>query len=129
MRKVNSTEKAPAALGPYSQAVMASGSSFLFCSGQVALDPATGKMKGETAAEQCQQVMTNLTAVLAEAGVELSAIVKTTIYLADMNDFGAVNEVYSSFFDSAPPARATVEVSRLPIDARVEIDAIAVIEG
>lgn len=127
MKKPVNTDTAPAALGPYSQAMLASGKSFLFCSGQIALDPATGQLVGDSAADQCRQVMENLKAVLIAAGADLSNVVKTTIFLADMADFGAVNEVYGSYFESDPPARATVEVSRLPRDARVEIEVLAVV--
>lgn len=127
MKKPVNTDTAPAALGPYSQAMLASGESFLFCSGQIALDPATGQLVGDSAADQCRQVMENLKAVLIAAGADLSNVVKTTIFLADMADFGAVNEVYGSYFESDPPARATVEVSRLPRDARVEIEVLAVV--
>jgi 2-iminobutanoate/2-iminopropanoate deaminase len=127
MRSIVSTDTAPQAIGPYSQAVKIDSSSLVFVSGQIPLDPKTGEMVGETAADQCRQVMTNLTAVLRAAGSDLSKIVKTTIYLADMNDFGAVNEVYGEHFPSEPPARATIQVGRLPKDALVEIDAIALV--
>lgn len=127
MRSVVSTDTAPQAIGPYSQAVKIESSSLVFVSGQIPLDPKTGEMVGKTAADQCRQVMTNLTAVLRAAGSDLSKIVKTTIYLADMNDFGAVNEVYGEHFPSEPPARATIQVGRLPKDALVEIDAIALV--
>lgn len=127
MKKTIHTEQAPAALGPYSQAVKVAGQTLLFCSGQVGLDPETGEFVGETAAEQCQQVMQNLKAVLAEAGAGFPDVVKTTIFLIDMDDFGAVNEVYAGYFDAAPPARATVATSGLPKGARVEIEAVAVL--
>ena len=123
MRKIVHSDKAPKAIGPYSQAI--STGNLQFCSGQIPLDPATMKLVGETAAEQCHQVMKNLSSVLEAGGSSLANIVKTTIYLADMNDFAAVNEVYGSYLQKAPPARATVEVSRLPMDVKVEIDAIA----
>lgn len=99
----------------------------IFCSGQIPLDPETGEIVGTTAAEQCKQVMENLISVLAGAGVDFTTVVKTTIYLADMNDFAAVNEVYATYFEKDPPARATVQVAGLPKGARVEIDAIAVV--
>jgi len=127
MKKTVQTDNAPAAIGPYSQAIVAEGQRMIFCSGQIALKPETMEITGATAAEQCRQVMQNLTAVLEAAGANCSHVVKTTIYLADMNDFGAVNDVYAEYFLSKPPARATVEVSRLPKDVRVEIDAIAVV--
>jgi 2-iminobutanoate/2-iminopropanoate deaminase len=127
MRRAIKTDRAPAAIGPYSQAVRVDCGSLVFCSGQIPLDPETGETVGETAAEQCKQVMENLINVLAEAGVDFTTVAKTTIYLADMNDFQAVNEVYATYFDQDPPARATVQVSRLPKDVKVEIDAIAVV--
>ena len=126
MKKVIKTDSAPGAIGPYSQAVKVEAGQMLFCSGQIPLKPGTGEIVGKTASEQCQQVMDNLLAVLGAAGVDFSHVVKTTIYLADMNDFGPVNQMYATYFDTAPPARATVQVSRLPKDVRVEIDAIAV---
>ena len=127
MRKTIQTDQAPAAIGPYSQAVKVDAGAMIFCSGQIPLDPKTGEIVGATAAEQATQVMENLIHVLAEAGVDFTTVVKTTIYLADMNDFAAVNEVYATYFKNNPPARATVQVSRLPKDVRVEIDAIAVV--
>jgi 2-iminobutanoate/2-iminopropanoate deaminase len=118
------TEAAPAAIGPYSQAVVAAG--LVHCSGQVALDPRTGELVGRTAAEQAEQVLKNLAAVLEAAGSSLARAVRCTVYLADMDDFAAVNAVYARAFPGdAPPARATVEVARLPKDARVEIDCVA----
>jgi 2-iminobutanoate/2-iminopropanoate deaminase len=117
---------APAAIGPYSQAVKMG--DLVFCSGQIALDPKTGQLVGGgDVAAQTRQVLANLAAVLEAAGSRMSQVVKTTIYLADMGDFAVVNQVYGESFAAAPPARATVEVSRLPRDARVEIDAIAVV--
>ncbi|HIA00825.1 MAG TPA: RidA family protein [Myxococcales bacterium] len=121
--KVINTENAPAAIGPYSQATAING--LVFCSGQIAIDPATGRLISGNAATQTQQVMNNLKAVLAAADCSMAAIVKTTIYLRDMNDFGAVNEVYAECLNGHRPARATIEVSRLPKEALVEIDAIA----
>ncbi len=117
------TNDAPAAIGPYSQAMIAGG--FVFCSGQIALDPKTGQMVGANAAEQAVQVMNNLAAVLKGAGCGLGDVVKTTIFLKSMNDFSAVNEVYAKAFGDHRPARATVEAARLPKDALVEIDCIA----
>lgn len=123
MKKVLSTKKAPAAIGPYSQAIRAQG--FLFLSGQVALRPESGELVAGDVRAQTEQVLNNLKAVLEAAGSSLAAVVKTTVFLADMNDFAAMNEVYGGFFPEDPPARATVEASRLPKDARVEIEAIA----
>lgn len=127
MKEIINTESAPQAIGPYSQAVKVSCSQMLFVSGNLPLDTKTMETVGETAAEQCRQVMKNLHAVLQAGGAEFVNVVKTTIYLTDMNDFGTVNEIYASYFADNPPARATVEVSRLPKDVKVEIDAIAVI--
>jgi len=127
MREAIKTDKAPAALGPYSQAIKVRGGTFVFCSGQLALDPKTGSFVGTTAAEQAVQVMENLKAVLEASGAHMTDVVRTTIFLADMNDFAAVNEVYGRYFTQAPPARATVQVARLPKDGRVEIDVIAVL--
>jgi len=127
MRKTIQTDQAPAAIGPYSQAVKVDAGAMVFCSGQIPLDPKTGEIVGATAAEQTTQVMENLIHVLAEAGVDFTTVVKTTIYLADMNDFAAVNDVYATYFKNDPPARATVQIGRLPKDVRVEIDAIAVV--
>lgn len=123
-REAISTSRAPGAIGPYVQAVRAGG--FLFLSGQIALDPASGKLDTEaTAAQQAERALENLKAVLEAAGTSLTAAVKTTVYLADMNDFAAVNELYGRYFAQNPPARSTVQVARLPRDARVEIDLIA----
>jgi 2-iminobutanoate/2-iminopropanoate deaminase len=129
-RTIVRTSQAPAAIGPYSQAVVVpvgDGKKMVFCSGQVALDPATGTMvEGDITAET-QQVLANLGAVLAAAGATFAHIVKTQIFLVDMNDFAAVNAAYGEKFPAEPPARATVQVSRLPRDARVEIDCIAIV--
>lgn len=122
-RYVVQTTNAPAAVGPYSQAISEGG--FVFCSGQVALDPATGDMVGSTAAEQTHQCMANLTAVLEAAGSSLVHVVKFTVYLVDMNDFAEFNEVFAGYLGPEPPARATVGVVALPKGARVEIDCIA----
>jgi 2-iminobutanoate/2-iminopropanoate deaminase len=123
-RDVIQTSSAPAAIGPYSQAI-ATGQGLIFCSGQIPLDPATGNLvEGDTAA-QARQVMKNLEAVLIAAGSGLGQIVKTTIFLVDLADFGKVNEVYGSFFASEPPARSTIQVAALPKAARIEIEAIA----
>jgi len=125
-KKVIETPNAPAAIGPYSQAIQVSGWTFL--SGQIPLDPATGKIVSEDIAEQTKRVLENIQAVLAKAGGTMNNIVKTNIYIIDMNDFAKVNEVYKQYFQKEPPARATVQVSRLPKDVKVEIDAIAFIE-
>ena len=127
MKQIIKTDKAPAAIGPYSQAVKVPCGTMLFCSGQIPLDPKTMEVVGTTAREQTRQVMDNLGAVLKEAGADFSNVVKTTIFLADMSDFIAVNEVYAAYFDDNPPARAAVQVARLPKDVRVEIEAIAVL--
>jgi 2-iminobutanoate/2-iminopropanoate deaminase len=117
------TDDAPRAIGPYSQAIKANG--FVFASGQIALDPATMEIIEGGVREQTEQVLKNLTAVLEASGSSLNKVVKTTVFLADMNEFAAMNEVYGSFFNEVPPARSTVEVKRLPRDVRVEIDVIA----
>lgn len=117
------TEAAPEAIGPYSQAVGYNG--MLFLSGQIAIDPQTGEMVEGGVEEQVTQVMANLSAVLEAAGVNFSHVIRTTIYLEDMSDFETVNEIYGRFFDTNPPARATVEVESLPKGAAVEIDLIA----
>jgi len=117
------SDAAPAAIGPYSQAVKAG--TLLFCSGQIALDPKTGQMVGTTAAAQAEQVMKNLAAVLAAGGVSLQQVARTTIFLVSMNDFAAVNEVYAKHFGGHKPARATVAVKELPKGGLVEIDCIA----
>jgi 2-iminobutanoate/2-iminopropanoate deaminase len=120
-----STEAAPKAVGPYSQAVVAAGR-FVFASGQIPLDPHTGRLiESEAIADHVQRVMENLKAVLSAAGSELQHVVKSTIYVIDMRDFPEVNRVYASYFDAVPPARATVQVSALPLGARVEIDMVA----
>ena len=123
MRKRISTEKAPQAIGPYSQAI-ASGD-LLFCSGQVALDPSSGELLGGGIAEQTERALENLKAVLEAAGSSLDDVVKTTVFLASMDDFQAMNEVYAKFFSNDPPARSTVAVKTLPKNALFEIEAIA----
>ncbi len=124
MKQIVSTERAPQAIGPYSQAVTAGG--FVYTSGQIPIDPGTGQFVAGGIAEQTAQVLRNLAEVLRAAGAELSDVVKTTVYLADMGDFAAMNEVYAGFFPENPPARSTVQAARLPRDARVEIDAVAI---
>lgn len=121
--KTISTDKAPAAIGPYSQAVRAG--ELLFCSGQIPLDPATGEMVGGDVTQQTERVMANIAAVLAAAGTTFDNVVKTTIFLADMGDFGAVNEIYGRSFGAHKPARSTVAVRSLPRGALVEIEVIA----
>ena len=123
MREAVSTTRAPQAIGPYSQAIRAG--DLVFVSGQIPLDPATGAVVAGDIAAQTHRVMQNLQAVLEAAGASLGAVVKTTIFLADLGDFAAVNEVYGGYFTPPAPARATVQVARLPKDVRVEIDAIA----
>jgi 2-iminobutanoate/2-iminopropanoate deaminase len=126
LREVIATDQAPRAIGPYSQAIRAG--SLLFCSGQIPIDPATGEFVSGGVAEQTEQVMRNLSAVLQAGQSSLKQVVKTTVFLADMDDFTAMNEVYGLFFGGNPPARATVQAARLPRDAKVEIEAIAFIE-
>ncbi len=126
MQQVISTDKAPRAIGPYSQAISANG--FLFVSGQIAINPETGEILDAPAAEQTRLVLSNLKAILEAAGSDLSHVVKTTVYLKDLKEFEAINQVYSDFFGRHKPARACVEVSRLPRDVAVEIDAIAALK-
>jgi 2-iminobutanoate/2-iminopropanoate deaminase len=123
MREVISTPDAPQAIGPYSQAIRANG--LVFVSGQVAIDPATQQVIDGDVAAQTERVMKNLAAILKAAGSELENVVRSTVFLKNMGDFAAMNAVYGKFFSSAPPARSTVEVSRLPKDVLVEIDVIA----
>jgi 2-iminobutanoate/2-iminopropanoate deaminase len=126
MRRTVNTANAPAAIGPYSQAVLSGG--LLFCSGQIPLDPASGKMVGGGIEEQTDRVLRNLDAVLESGGASLRSVVKTTVYITDLSDFPAMNGVYGRFFTENPPARATVQVAKLPAGALVEIDAVASIE-
>jgi 2-iminobutanoate/2-iminopropanoate deaminase len=123
MKKIIQTDSAPAPIGPYNQAVKAG--SFLFVSGQISIDPATGQMIQDNIANEARMVMQNLKAILEKADMEFSHVVKTAIFLKDMNDFAAVNEVYGSYFKDNYPARETVQVSRLPKDANVEISVVA----
>jgi 2-iminobutanoate/2-iminopropanoate deaminase len=125
MEKIISTENAPGAIGPYSQAIKIK--DMIFCSGQIPIDPATGNFVSDDVAEQTEQVLKNLEAVLKAGGAGFGNVVKTTVFLADMNDFAVMNEVYGRFFGDVKPARATVQAARLPRDARVEIDCIAVV--
>lgn len=126
-REIVSTTDAPAAVGPYSQAVRVG--SFIYTAGQIPLVPGTGKLAEGDIKAQTRQVIQNLNHVLAAAGSSLSDVVKTTIFLTDMGDFAAVNEIYGGFFKNDPPARSTVQVSALPLGARVEIEVIAVVEA
>lgn len=121
-----STDRAPAAIGPYSQAIRTEG--LLFCSGQIPLDPATGEMVGTTTAEQTEQVLRNLRGLLEAGGSSLASVLKTTVFLADMADFAEFNAVYARHFPEDPPARSTVAAAGLPKGARVEIEAIARVE-
>jgi len=123
MKQVILTDRGPKPIGPYSQAVRSNG--FLFVSGQVALDPKSGEFVGTDIRQQTERVLENLKAILEAAGVSLHHVVKTTVFLKDMNDFTAMNETYARFFTAAPPARSTVQAARRPKDALVEIDVIA----
>ncbi len=123
MKTVIATDRGPAAIGPYSQAIKANG--FIFISGQVAFDPATKQIVDGDTARQTARVLENLKAIAEAAGSSLDRAVRATVYLKDMNEFAAMNEVYARYFTASPPARSTVEVARLPRDVRVEIDLIA----
>jgi 2-iminobutanoate/2-iminopropanoate deaminase len=123
MRDAVATTKAPKAIGPYSQAVVTDG--WVFCSGQIPIDPASGQLVQGDIIDQTRQVLANLQHVLAAAGATFDDVLRTTVYLADMNDFAAMNEVYATVFASPAPARSTVQAARLPRDARVEIDVVA----
>ena len=127
MKEPVSSPAAPKAIGPYSPAVRAG--QLLFVSGQVSIDPSTGAFKAGDIKAETRQVLENIGALLGAGGLDFSAVVRTTVFLADMNDFAAMNDVYAGFFSEPYPARATVQVARLPRDARVEIDVIAVYEG
>ncbi len=126
-RHVVSTDKAPRPMGPYAQAIRVG--DFVFCAGQVGLDPSTGKLVEGDIQVQTRRVLQNLSAVLEAAGSSLSRVVKTTVFLASLDDFQKMNAVYAEFFPSAPPARSTVQVSRLPAGASVEIDVIGVVNA
>jgi 2-iminobutanoate/2-iminopropanoate deaminase len=123
MRDIVLTDRGPKPIGPYSQAIRTNG--FLFVSGQVALDPKTGEMTGGEIRQQTERVFENIKGILEAAGSNLHHVVKTTVFLKDMNDFSTMNEVYGKYFTLAPPARSTVQVARLPKDALVEIEVIA----
>ena len=125
MRQPIKTENAPAAIGPYSQAIKANG--FVYVSGQIPIDPHTGEFVAGGITEQTARVLKNLTAVLEAAGSSLEQVVKTTVFLADMKEFSSMNDVYKDFFPSPPPARSTVAAAGLPRDARVEIEAVALV--
>jgi 2-iminobutanoate/2-iminopropanoate deaminase len=125
MREVIATKDAPQAIGPYSQAIRANG--FVFVSGQVAIDPATQQVISGDVATQTERVLKNLTGILQAAGTGMEKVVRSTVFLKNMGDFGAMNDVYGKYFHSAPPARSTVEVARLPKDVLVEIDVIALV--
>jgi 2-iminobutanoate/2-iminopropanoate deaminase len=124
MKKIISTTEAPAAIGPYSQAVRAG--SMIFCAGQVPLDPKTGQIVSQDIAEQTRRVLENVAAILRSEQLTLAHVVKTTVFLADFDDFQKMNEVYATYFTNQPPARSTVGVSTLPKNARVEIEVIAI---
>ena len=129
MKRVTvSTARAPAALGPYSQAVVAE-DQFVYTAGQIPMDPQTGQIVGEEIVAQTRQALENLRSVLEAAGSGLGAVLKTTVFLKDMNDFAAMNDVYKDFFPEAPPARSAVEVARLPKDVRIEIEAVGLVVG
>jgi 2-iminobutanoate/2-iminopropanoate deaminase len=127
VKQIVKTEGAPQAIGPYSQAVTANG--FVFASGQIPIDPATGEFVEGGIVEQTEQVLRNVSNLLEAAGTSLARVVKTTVFLADMNDSAAMNETYARFFGAEPPARSTVQVARLPRDARVEIEVVALAGG
>ena len=126
MKKEVKTDKAPQAIGPYSQGIIANG--FVFCSGQIPLVPETGALFAGTIEDQTRQVLKNLSAVLDAAGSSLDQVVKATVFLQDMNDFAAMNKVYAEFFKAPFPARAAVQVARLPRDVKVEIEAVAILK-
>ena len=123
MKNAVITDRGPKPIGPYSQAIKANG--FVYLSGQVALEPKTGEMVGSDIRQQTERVLENIKGILEAAGVNLHHVIKTTVFLKDMNDFPAMNEVYARYFTSAPPARSTVQVSRLPKDSLVEIEVVA----
>ena len=124
MKKIISTNKAPAAIGPYSQAVLNNGT--LYCSGQIAINPANGELIIDNIEDETIQVMTNISEILSEINMDFSNIVKCTIYMKDMSEYSKINKIYSSFFDKNPPAREAIEVSKLPMNVNVEISVIAV---
>jgi 2-iminobutanoate/2-iminopropanoate deaminase len=125
MKQEINTEKAPKAIGPYSQGIIANG--FVFASGQIALDPATGELNTGSVEEQAHLVLTNLKAVIEASGSSMDKVVKCTVFLQDMNDYGAVNAIYGEYFNAPYPARAAIQVARLPKDVKVEVEAIAIL--
>ena len=128
MRDTVKTSNAPAAIGPYSQAIKISAGKMIFTAGQIALDSATGRLVEGDVSAQTRQVLENVKAIIEAAGAKLEHVVKTTVFMSDLADFAAMNEVYGQYFSSNPPARSTVEVKALPRGAKVEIDAVAVVE-
>src|SRR6476659_8179791 len=124
MKKIISTSDAPAAIGPYSQAIRSG--NFIFCSGQIPLDPKSGEMVADDVGAQTRQVLDNISGLLKSEGLSLGDVLKTTIFLTDLGNFQIVNEIYGSYFSSEPPARSTVQVSALPKGAKIEIEVIAV---
>jgi len=125
MKEIVLTARGPKPIGPYSQAIKSNG--FLFVSGQIALDPQSGEFVGTDVRQQTERVLENLEAILEAAGSSLKHVVKTTVFLKDMNDFPAMNETYARYFNTTPPARSTIQAARLPKDALVEIDVVAVL--
>jgi len=124
-REIVHTERAPKAIGPYSQAIKCECPRLIFCSGQIPIDPANGELVADEIKQQTRQALENLKAVLSAAGSSLDKVLKTTVFLQNMDDFGAMNEVYGQYFPNLPPARAAVQVARLPRNALVEIEAVA----
>jgi 2-iminobutanoate/2-iminopropanoate deaminase len=128
MRETIKTSNAPAAIGPYSQGIKTSGGKMIFTAGQIALDPATGRLVEGDIAAQTRRALDNVKAILTTAGASLENVVKTTVFMSDLSEFAAMNEVYGEYFSANPPARSTVEVKALPRGAKVEIEAIAVVQ-
>jgi 2-iminobutanoate/2-iminopropanoate deaminase len=128
MREIVKTSEAPSAIGPYSQAIKTSAGKMIFTAGQIALDPATGRLVEGDVTAQTRQVLENIKAIIEAAGAKLEHVVKTTVFMVDLADFAAMNEVYGKYFSSNPPARSTVEVRALPRAAKVEIEAVAAVE-
>jgi 2-iminobutanoate/2-iminopropanoate deaminase len=128
MREIIKTSNAPAAIGPYSQGIKTSAGKMIFTAGQIPLDPATGRLIEGDIAAQTRRALDNVKAILAASGAGLENVIKTTVFMADLGEFAAMNEVYAEYFSANPPARSTIEVKALPRGAKVEIDAIAVVE-